>query len=111
HHLTAEKIYERNYAIAVLQQVRARLQQEYANGGKAELFAQLEKFLPGQETDLTYAEAACRLGMAEGTLKACVSRFKKRYRELLRAEVAHTVANPTELNDELRHLIAIFGEG
>jgi RNA polymerase sigma factor (sigma-70 family) len=109
HNLNAEKIYERNWAMAVLEQVRARLQEEYASG-KPERFAQLESFLPGEESDLTYAEAGRRYGMAEGTLKSDVNRFKKRYRELLRAEVAHTVANPAELEEELRHLIKVLGE-
>jgi RNA polymerase sigma-70 factor (ECF subfamily) len=109
HEITAEKIYERNWAIAVLKQVRARLQQEYATSGRADRFAQLEAFLPGQESDLTYAEAARRLGVAEGTLKSDVNRFKKRYRELLRAEVAHTVSSRAELDEELRHLIEVLG--
>ncbi len=109
HNMTAEKIYERNWAMAVLERVRTRLKEEYATGSRAELFPQLELFLPGQESELTYAEAARRLGMAEGTLKSEVNRFKKRYRELLRVEIAHTVSSPVEINDELRHLIAVLG--
>jgi RNA polymerase sigma-70 factor (ECF subfamily) len=105
--LAADKLYERNWALAMLRRVRDRLEQEYATDGKSERFACLEQFLPGQRGELTYAAAALRLGVPEGTLKSDVSRLKKRYRELLRAEVAHTVGSPDEINDELRHLIAI----
>lgn len=109
HDLTAEKIYERSWALAVLEQVRGRLQAEYATAGKNERFTQLEQFLPGQEAEVTYAEAARVLGIAEGTLKSDVHRLKQRYRELLRAEIADTVSSPAEINDEVQHLIATIG--
>jgi RNA polymerase sigma-70 factor (ECF subfamily) len=105
HELTADKIYERNWALAMLGRVRDGLQREYAEEGKAERFAHLERFLPGQKGELTYAEAAQLLGVAEGTVKSDVNRLKKRYRELLRAEIANTVSSRDEINDELRYLI------
>ena len=107
-HSTPDKIYELNYALAVLQQVRRRLEQEYAAAGKAEYFAQLEQFLPGQKGELTYAEAAQVLGVAEGTIKSDVHRLKQRYRELLRAEIADTVSTYAEINEELRHLMSVL---
>ena len=110
HELNAEKIYERTWAMAVLDQVRARLQEEYAAEGKKERFAQLESFLPGAKSELTYTEAARLLGLPEGTVKSDVHRLKKRYREVLRAEIAHTVSTPAEINDEVRHLIRVLSE-
>jgi RNA polymerase sigma-70 factor (ECF subfamily) len=111
HGLTADRIYERNWALAMLKGVRDRLQRDYADAGRAERFAQLEQFLPGQQSDVTYAEAAQRLNLPEGTVKSEVSRLKKRYGELLRTEIAHTVSSPDEINDELRHLITVISDG
>ncbi len=108
--LTAERIYEQTWALALLDKVRNRLATEYATGGKADRFALLEKFLPGEETDLTYAQAAARLGVAEGTIKSDVHRLKRRYRDLLRQEIAHTVATENEVDDELRYLLAVLSE-
>jgi RNA polymerase sigma-70 factor (ECF subfamily) len=108
HNLTAEKIYERNWALTLLTQVRDCLRQEYAANGKSLRFEQLDQFLPGQKGELTYAEAARRLGVAEGTIKSDVNRLKKRYRDLLRAEIAHTVYSNDEIDEELRHLIDVL---
>jgi len=109
HDLSADRIYEHAWAMAMLTRVRERLQRDYEAEGKAERFTRLEEFLPGQKGELTYAEAARLLGVAEGTVKSDVNRLKKRYRDLLRAEIAHTVSSPDEINDELRHLITVIG--
>ncbi len=106
---TAERLYEQNWTLTLLAEVRARLEAEYAAEGKGERFAQLEQFLPGEKSDLTYAEAAARFGVAEGTIKSDMHRLKRRYRELLREQIAHTVAAPSEIDEELRHLIAVLG--
>ena len=106
----AEKIYERAWAMAALERVRARLQQEYAAKGKKEYFAQLESFLPGEKSELSYAEAARRLGRSEGSLKSDVHRLKNRYGEVLRSEIAQTVSTPAEIDDEVRHLIRVLSE-
>ena len=110
HELTAEKIYERNWALTLLARVRDRLQTEYSVEGKAERFAHLETFLPGQKGELTYADAGRLLGVAEGTVKSDVNRLKKRYRGLLRAEIANTVSSPDDINAELRHLVMVLSE-
>ena len=104
---TAERIYEQSWAMTLLERVRERLTAEYTAEGRADRFALLEKFLPGEESDITYAEAAARTGLAEGTIKSDVHRLKKRYRELLREEIAHTVSTPAEIDEELRHLMAV----
>src|SRR5712691_1413640 len=101
HDLAADKLYERGWALALMEQVRTRLRAEYEAEGKAERFEIVEQFLPGEESGLSYVEAARQLGMAEGTLKSDVHRFEQRYRELLRAEIAHTVAEPKEVDEEL----------
>lgn len=106
---TAQGLYERTWALAVLENVRSRLAAEHASEGKAERFAQLEKFLSGEESELTYASAAARLGVAPGTIKSDVHRLKRRYREVLREEIAHTVSTPSEVDEELRELIAVLG--
>jgi DNA-directed RNA polymerase specialized sigma24 family protein len=97
HELPADRVYERTWALA----------QEYAVDGKAQRFVQLEQFLPGQKGEVTYAEAARQLGVPEGTLKSDVNRLKKRYGQILRSEIAQTVSSLDEINDELRHLIAV----
>ena len=108
---TADRIFEQSWAMTLLAQVRTRLETEYAAEGKADRFTQLEKFLPGEENDLTYSETAARLGIPEGTLKSDVHRLKRHYRELLREEIAHTVSKPTEVDEEIRYLITVLGRG
>jgi len=107
-HRTADQAYEFSWALALLSQVRARLESEYRDADNLQRFALLESFLPGQETELTYAQAAVQVGVAEGTIKSDMYRLKRRYRELLREEVAHTVTCPAEIEEELRHLVTIL---
>lgn len=107
--LNAEELYERTWALQFLEQVRERVRQTYAEEGRADRYEALERFLPGEENPPSYAEAAAQLGVPEGTLKAEVHRLKRRYGQLLREEVAHTVAGPGEIDDELRYLIQVLG--
>ena len=109
HELNAEELYERTWALQFLEQVRTRLRQTFAQEGKADRFDALERFLPGEEDPPSYAQAAAQLGVPEGTLKSEVHRLKRRYGELLRQEVAHTVASPGQIDDELRYLIRVLG--
>lgn len=106
HELTPEKLFERQWAQALLQNVFKTLRQEYA--GKAELFDQISSSLSRPRGELPYVEIAARLNSTEGAIKMAVQRLRARYRELLRAEVAQTVAHPDETEDELRHLFATF---
>ena len=107
--LNAEELYERDWALRLLEQVRARLRDEYALARPDGRFESLERFLPGEECPLSYAEAAGQWGVAEGTLKSDVHRLKQRYAQLLREEIAQTVARPEEIDDELRHLMVLLG--
>ena len=107
--LAADKLYERSWALALLELVRARLRDEYAAEGRSDRFEIVERFLPGEDSGVSFVEVARQLGMAEGTLKSDVHRFKQRYRQVLRAEIAHTVARPEDVDEELRHLLAVLG--
>jgi RNA polymerase sigma factor (sigma-70 family) len=109
HELTAEKLYERAWALTLLEKARARLRAEYVAADRSERFNILEQFLPGEDIELTYTQVGHKLGIAEGTVKAEVHYLRRRYRELLRAEVAQTVASPEEIVEEIRHLIAALG--
>jgi RNA polymerase sigma-70 factor (ECF subfamily) len=103
---TPERIFERRWALTLLAQAIAQLREELTVSGKGAVFELLEVFLTGDDTAPSYAEIAPRLGLSEDALKMTVSRLRKRYRELLRATVAETVADPREVDDELRHLRA-----
>jgi RNA polymerase sigma-70 factor (ECF subfamily) len=109
HGLTPEKSYERQWALAVLQRVLDRLQAEFAAAGKQKVFAELKEVLAGADPQESYRAIASRLGTTEGTIKVMAHRLRKRYRELLREEVAQTVANAGEVEEEIQQLIAAVG--
>jgi RNA polymerase sigma-70 factor (ECF subfamily) len=108
--LTAEQIYERGWALSLLDQVLTRLGDEYRAAGPeaAGLFDQLQKLLTDEPNRPSQAEIAGELGMTENAVKQAFHRLRQRYRELLREEIAHTVMLPGDIEDELRHLIALF---
>lgn len=107
--LDAEKIYERRWAMTLVEEALARLREESAVVGKAELFQHLRQFVAG-ESEATWGEAAAELGLSEGALKAAVHRLRERYRVLLRDEIAHTVTGPAEIEEEVRYLIRVITE-
>ena len=90
--------------MTVLDIVLARLQAELAAEGKLALFDRLKPFLTGGSDSGGYAAAAAELQMSEGAIKTAVHRLRRRYRGLLRDEIAQTVADPLEIDDEIRHL-------
>ena len=110
HELTAERLYERSWALTVLEQIRARLREEFRAADQSARFELLEKFLPGEESELTYAQAGERLVLSEGSVKSEVHRLRQRYRAVLRDQIAQTVATPEEVPEEIRHLIAVLSE-
>jgi RNA polymerase sigma-70 factor (ECF subfamily) len=105
---TPEKAFEKRWAVTVLEEVLERLRQEFTASGQPERFERLKVLLWGEKGSPPYAGVAAELGLTEGALKVAVHRLRQRYRELLRAEVASTVAQPEEVDDELRHLIAVI---
>lgn len=107
--LTPEMLYERRWAMTLLEQTLEQLQKQYADAGKAFEFAVLHVFLSGaKEAAATHAEVAVQLGMSEETVRKAAQRLRFRYRELLRLQVAQTVADPAEVEPELAHLWAIL---
>lgn len=104
---TPESLYDRRWAGTVLETVRTALREEYARQGKAELFAALEPCLVAGEELLPYAELMARLGLKASALKMAVHRLRKRFGELLREEIAQTVSAAEEVDEEIRHLIAV----
>ena len=105
-HLPPDRFYERQWALNILDQVFARLREECAAAGKAELFDTLRVYLSGEKSATSYADAAGPLGMSPGAVQVAVHRLRRRYGELLRAQIAHTVSRPEEVDEELRHLFA-----
>jgi RNA polymerase sigma-70 factor (ECF subfamily) len=103
---SADRIFERRWAMALLDQVLRRLREEYVRLGKEELFEQLKPVLTETSLAVRYAGIALRLGSSEGAVKVAVHRLRLRYRELLRAEIAETVASEAEIDDEIRSLFA-----
>jgi RNA polymerase sigma factor (sigma-70 family) len=96
--VTPEQVFERRWALALLETVVHRLQAEYEQDGKTELFAALNPCLVGDRTAQPYEELARKLGVNEGTIKSAVYRLRQRYRQLLRDEIAQTVAGPDEVD-------------
>ncbi len=102
--LTPERLFEQNWALSLLDTVYCQLQREYERDDKGALFHELKFCLTGARSSVPYASLSARLNMPENTLKTTVHRLRQRYRELLRAEVAHTVASAGEIEEELRSL-------
>jgi RNA polymerase sigma factor (sigma-70 family) len=107
HDETPERIFERRWALAVLNRVVERLRNEFVQHGRPEHFQRLKVFLLGQ-SDAPYAALAREMNTSEGALKVAIHRLRKRYRELFRQEIADTVADPAEVESELRFLAAVL---
>jgi RNA polymerase sigma-70 factor (ECF subfamily) len=105
HDQTPERLYERQWGLAVLAGVLEDLRDDYAASGRRRLFDRLARFLTREDDAGTYAESARELGMTEGAVKVAVHRLRTRYREALRERVAATVASESEVEDELRYLL------
>ena len=105
HDETPERIFERRWALAVLDRVVERLRDEFVHHGRLEHFERLKVFLLGQ-SDAPYAALAQEMNTSEGAIKVAIHRLRKRYRELFRQEIADTVADPGEVESELRFLAA-----
>ena len=103
---TPEKLFERRWAIALVEQVLAQLKQEYAAAGKADVFETLEPALTEEAAPGGYAAGAARLGLSEGAVRVAMHRLRRRFGELLRSEINHTVASPAEADEEIRQLFA-----
>ena len=109
HSETPERIFERRWALSMLDRVLEKLRQEFILHGRLEHFERLKVFLLGQ-SDAPYAALARDMNTSEGTLKVAIHRLRKRYRELFRLEIADTVADPAEVESELRFLATVLSK-
>jgi RNA polymerase sigma factor (sigma-70 family) len=107
-HLTAERLYERRWALTLMEQVLRRLKSEYDTAGNTELFDSLKQLLADEVEAPSRAAIALRLGMTENAVRQALHRLRQRYQLLLREEISHTVAVSSDVEDELRHLISVL---
>jgi RNA polymerase sigma factor (sigma-70 family) len=105
--LTADQIYERRWAFTVLERVMARLRDEYRSAGNLRFFDQMKKMLMDEPDRPSQAQVAAEFDTTENAVKQAFYRFRQRHQTLLREEIAHTVATLGDVEDELRHLIAV----
>jgi RNA polymerase sigma factor (sigma-70 family) len=105
---TADQIYERRWAWALMDQVMNRLGDEYRTAGNVVLFERLKALLTDETDRLSQGQIADELAMSENAVNQAFHRLRERYRQLLREEIAHTVMEPGDIENELRHLIAVL---
>lgn len=108
--LSPDRLFDRQWALALLETVLNQLRAEHDTNDKRWLFEALRGTLTGDQPEAGYAELGRQLGLNEGAIKVAVHRLRKRYRQLLRAEIAQTVNDPGQVAEELRSLFAAFGE-
>ena len=107
--LTPDRHFDRQWALTLLDHVLETLRTEFRRASKEEHFDQLKAFIGGEDAAISYAEAAQRLGMTPGAAKVAAHRLRRRYRDLLRAEIAQTLADPEEVQEEINRLFAALG--
>jgi DNA-directed RNA polymerase specialized sigma24 family protein len=106
-HLNADRIFDRRWALTVIEQVLVRLRGEYDTTGKTKLFERFKNFIADEDRQ-PHSEIAREFAMNENAVKQAFHRFRQRYREILREEIARTVAAPGDVEDELRYLVAVL---
>jgi DNA-directed RNA polymerase specialized sigma24 family protein len=106
--LTPDRLFERRWALTILARAMSRLEEEFALSGKDHLFGTLKAFLSDTAGAASYPEAAVALQQTEASLRMTVTRLRRRFAELIRAEVLETVRSPAEAEAELRHLLQIL---
>jgi RNA polymerase sigma-70 factor (ECF subfamily) len=109
HNLPADLLFDRQWAMTLLERSMTQLQQQYVASGRTQLFECLRSCLAKDESALPYADIAGRLKLSEAAVKMAVHRLRSRYREILQHEIAQTVSTPEEIEDEIRHLFSVFG--
>lgn len=103
-----DRAFDREWAVVLLEQVIARLRDENARDGRGQLFEQLKPFLTVGKSAIPYPQAAAATGLSESAVRVAVHLLRRRYRELLREEIAQTLADPTQVDDEMRALFSAF---
>ena len=107
--LPPEMLFDRQWALLLLERTMAQLREEYIDTGRAKLFEHLSACLTQVESAGSYAEIARELNLTEASVKQAAYRLRARYREILRGEIGKTVSSPQEIEEELRFLFACFG--
>jgi RNA polymerase sigma-70 factor (ECF subfamily) len=110
-HATPESLFERSWALALLNDVLARLEADYGREGKQEWMEAMRPALTADSHRIRYGEIAEKLGTSETAARVAVHRLRQRYRRLLQSEVASTVATPEEVKEEMRHLFQVLAGG
>ena len=108
--LPADRVYERRWALTLLEQTMNRLRAEFSQAGKAAEFERLKVFLTADKSAIACADVARELGMSEGAARVAAHRLRRRFREVFREEVAHTVASAEDVDEEFRHLLEALAE-
>jgi RNA polymerase sigma-70 factor (ECF subfamily) len=108
--MPADKMFEQRWAMTLLEQTMNRLRAEFESAGKAAEFNHLKKFLAVSKGEIPHAAVAAELGVSEGALRVTVHRLRKRFRQIFREQIAETVARAEDVDEELRHLVAVLGE-
>jgi RNA polymerase sigma factor (sigma-70 family) len=106
--LSPDWVFDRRWAMTILEQAAQKLKQEYHAPDRLLLFEKLKPYLESSEAAPSYAQTAAQLGLTQNAVKAAVFRMRQRYHVLVREEVAQTVANPKDLEDEIHYLISLF---
>lgn len=109
-HVTPDLLFDRCWARAAITRAFDRLSEEFAAADRAPLFDHLKSFLGGREARVPYKEIASRLGISTVAVKVAVHRLRQRYKDLVRNEIAQTLADPSEVDDELRHLARLLAD-
>lgn len=107
-HLTPERLFERRWVFTLLERAVDLLREECSRSGRESLFEAAKSSLTAGGGDLDHEEIAARLGMSRGAVKTAMHRLRRRYGEILRAEIAETVGDPADVDDEVRHLFAVL---
>lgn len=103
-----DRAFERRWALALLEQTMKRLRSEFDLAGKTSEFERLKIFLTAEKKEIPYGAVAADLGMAEATLRVAVHRLRRRYRELFREEISHTLAEGESVDEEMRYLFSVL---
>jgi RNA polymerase sigma-70 factor (ECF subfamily) len=111
HEITPERVFEKRWAMALLDRVLAQLDEEMNRSGQRQRFDRLQRFLVGRDGGKVYAEVGADLGMSESAVKMAVHRMRRRFAALLREEVARTVDDRDKVEAELQHLLSAAGSG
>ena len=105
-----DTVFDRQWALTLVERALNLLAAEFAAADKAAQFEALKPWLLGEVDSLSQADAAERLGLTEGAVKVAVHRLRRRFRELVKAEIAQTVGDPDQVQEELRYLVEVLAQ-